>query len=91
MKLLPATIVVASLAAASIAAAHEWYPPLCCSGGDCRPIAASRVSVVSDGYMVDGKFHILASEARDSLDGRYHGCFPEPNRLVCFFRPPPNS
>jgi hypothetical protein len=27
------------------------------------------------------------AEVRESLDGRFHGCFPTPDRMVCFFAP----
>lgn len=73
------------------AGAHEWYPPWCCSGGDCGPLAASRVQLTAAGYVVDGRFTIPLSEARKSMDGRYHGCFPTKDDLKCFFAPPPGS
>lgn len=70
---------------------HDWYPPSCCSGGDCAPIAGERVKPEGAGYLVDGRFHIAKSEVKDSMDGRYHGCFPTAERLLCFFAPPPGS
>ena len=73
------------------ALAHEWYPTWCCSGGDCGPLAGARVKPVVGGYLVDGKFMVPAAEVRNSMDGRYHGCFPTPNALKCFFAPPPGS
>lgn len=76
------------LLSCATAAAHEWYPPSCCSGGDCAPLADERVSTTSTGYVVDGKFHVPHSQVRKSMDGRYHGCFPRPTELRCLFAPP---
>lgn len=84
-------LIVALALAATPAVAHEWYPTWCCSGGDCGPLAGERVQPMLDGYMVDGKFFVPAKEARKSMDGRYHGCFPKPDDLKCFFAPPPGS
>lgn len=71
--------------------AHDWYPPYCCSGGDCAPIDSTRVQTVPEGFVIDGHFNVPRSEVRDSMDGRYHGCFPKPDKLQCFFAPPPGS
>lgn len=70
---------------------HEWYPVWCCSGGDCGVLEGHRVSAVPAGYLVDGKFVVPTSEVRKSMDGRYHGCFPQPDDLKCFFAPVPGS
>lgn len=70
------------------AGAHDWYPPWCCNDGDCKPLDPSRVRALDDGsYTIDGRFTVARSEVRQSLDGRYHACFPEPNKLRCFFAP----
>lgn len=79
------------LALTTAALGHEWYPTWCCSGGDCGPLAGSRVELTALGYVVDGKFVVPLSEARKSMDGRYHGCFPKADELKCFFAPPPGS
>lgn len=71
------------------AKAHSFYPWACCSDLDCAPIDASRVKVVSGGYLVDGKFHVPQAEVRPSPDGEYHACFPTPDNLKCFWAPPP--
>lgn len=71
--------------------AHEWYPTECCSGHDCKPIEESRVVANSVGYVVDGRFVVAYGEARRSQDGRYHGCFPNPDYLRCLFVPPLGS
>lgn len=69
--------------------AHDWYPPLCCSGGDCAPLASSRVRPEgAGGYVVDGKFHVIRKDVQDSPDGQYHACFPTSERMACFWAPP---
>jgi hypothetical protein len=83
-----AVAIYAVLLFALPAPAHEWYPPSCCSGGDCAPIAEQRVRATPTGYLVDEKFPVKHSEVRKSMDGRYHGCFPKPTELRCFFAPP---
>lgn len=70
------------------ASGHEWYPPSCCSGGDCEVLAEGRVKALDGGgYLVDERFRVERAEVRESLDGRFHGCFPTPDRMVCFFAP----
>lgn len=85
------TMVISVLLLAA-AAAHEWYPPICCSGGDCTPIPSARVKAEgAGGYVVDDKFHVERKDVRDSPDGQYHACFPNEDRMACFFAPPPGS
>ena len=72
----------------SASRSHEWYPLRCCSGGDCGPIAPSRVEENSTGFVIDGKFTFLHQHTQQSQDGQYHACFPQPDRLECFFAPP---
>ena len=70
------------------AASHEWYPPLCCSGGDCAPLNPARVEELSaGGFLIDGRFYVPQWEVGPSLDGRYHACFPKPDSMKCFFAP----
>lgn len=82
---------MAVLAAGTAVLAHDWYPPSCCSGGDCAPLASERVSTTMGGYLIDGRYFIPNAAARDSMDGRYHACFPSPDKLQCFFKPPQGS
>ena len=87
-----ALLAVVLIALILSAGAHDWYPPYCCSGGDCAPIAGERVEQQpGGGYIVDHKFVVPRSEVKDSMDGRYHGCFPTPDSLKCFFAPPPGA
>lgn len=72
--------------------AHGWYPPACCSDADCAPLQPGRVqSLNGGGYLVDGTFYIPKDDVKQSLDGRYHGCFPNKSNLRCFFAPPNGS
>src|SRR6056297_2481035 len=77
------------IVAASIAAAHSWYDPECCSDQDCAPIPASAVERLDDGTyrvtlwpgqhpMVEGRgFIAKARTVRTSRDGEFHACvFP---------------
>lgn len=70
------------------AAAHEWYPPLCCSGGDCSPLDPKRViELTAGGFLIDNRFYVPQKDVGPSLDGRYHACFPKPDDMRCFFAP----
>lgn len=99
----PFLVIVASIVAVcallfilSPAFSHQavsgWeYPISCCAGYDCAELAADRVSVSAGGYVIDGKFTVPYSETRNSPDGLYHACFPQPDNLKCFWAPPPGS
>jgi hypothetical protein len=83
---------LAVIAPASSAAAHDWYPVDCCSGHDCAPLADGRVERRPDGYLIDGRWFFPNAEARRSLSGHYHSCEPSPGeRPKCFFAPPEDS
>lgn len=87
-----AATVVLLLLVAGIARAHTaprgWdYPWECCHDHDCAEIADSRVRTSPAGYVIDGKFTVPQSQVRQSPDGKYHACFPNPERLQCFFAP----
>ena len=69
--------------------AHDWYPADCCSGGDCAPISDTRIVRTSDGYVIDGQWKFTTAQARRSLSGRYHACFPQVGGAPkCLFVPP---
>lgn len=68
---------------------HDWYPPYCCSGGDCAPISDTRVTRDGTDYIIDHRWRIPSTEVKPSLDGRYHGCWPDPQQPPrCIFVPP---
>jgi len=78
-----AWLVVAGLAlvaACAPARAHDWYPPLCCSGRDCHPTGAHpgarepAATLTPQGWRLhDGKV-IPHARARTSPDGVLHVC-----------------
>jgi len=73
-------------------AAMGWsYPWECCHDHDCTEISADRVHTSPSGYVIDGHIVVPQSEVRQSPDGRYHACFPKPDKLRCFFAPPTGS
>jgi len=70
------------------AAAHDFYPRECCSDADCAPLAASRVQVTPQGYLVDNRETVPHGKARWSPDEQYHGCFPPATgKMGCFWAP----
>jgi hypothetical protein len=71
------------------ASAHEWYPPLCCSGGDCGPVDPSRIEREGVDYIIDHRWHVKRSSTTPSPDGQFHGCWPDKDKPpVCVFAPP---
>lgn len=72
------------------AKAHSWYPSDCCSSTDCAALARDRVYAVTGGYLIDGRHFVIEAQARASPDNHYHGCFPTPALLRCFFAPKPS-
>jgi hypothetical protein len=84
-------VVLGFLSFITVALAHSFYPVECCSGYDCAPIDAKRVGFSAGGYMVDGLHFVAQKDVRQSLDGEFHACFPQPNNLRCFFAPPNGS
>ena len=78
-------------------AAHDWYPPECCSGQDCAPVTAVSfvasspnelpVMVVTTEYGTKPVPRTLTP--RESPDGRMHACIYQGN-LICLFLPPTN-
>ena len=68
---------------------HSFYPEICCSGQDCDVLESNRVESVPGGYLIDGLLYVAERDAKNSPDGRYHGCFPGNKSSVrCFWRPP---
>lgn len=66
-------ILLLVLAVVTLARAHEWYEPNCCSGGDCGPITGDRISIEGHDYVIDHRWHVPINIATPSPDGRYHG------------------
>ena len=73
-------------------AVSGWsYPASCCADYDCAEISPSRVKEAPGGYIVDGHFSVPHSEVKQSPDGHFHACFPNPEMLRCLFIPPSGS
>jgi hypothetical protein len=97
MKWLFAPLLLAILLVAPPTAAHDWYPPECCSGQDCAPVTAiSFVASSPDELPV----MVVTTEhgtkpvpahliPRESKDGRMHACIYQ-GMLICLFMPPTN-
>lgn len=64
----------------SVTFAHDWYPPNCCSGHDCRPINSEGVELRQDGmYVKESKELIPYTDERirktpPEGGGLYHRC-----------------
>lgn len=59
--------------------AHSWYSAACCSGLDCKPVAADDVRHNTDGgytYIPTGDTFTKDME-RPSQDGNFHVCVSE--------------
>lgn len=81
------------------AEAHDaptgWsYPPLCCSGIDCRPVASSAIKEGPAGYVITSTGELVPyrdKRVRNSPDGEYHWCSmlgEDDTRTICLFVPP---
>lgn len=81
------------------ARAHEaptgWsYPFSCCSGYDCRPVKASAIRAIADGYLIQPSGEVVVysdSRIKRSPDGDYHWCSvagKDNGRTICLFVPP---
>ena len=61
---------------ATPALAHDWYPPGCCGGQDCRPVTCTDVEIAPDGsatYKPEGA-HFEKGHVQISQDGQCHVC-----------------
>lgn len=74
---------------AGVAWAHSWYPKECCSDRDSAELAAERVKVTPNGYVIDGRELIPFSKAQASPDEKFHACFPATmlGKVGCFWAP----
>lgn len=98
-----AILVAATVAVASPAAAHHWYPDFCCHEDDCFTVVPGEdVRLVPGGYEVVATGELISVEqARESppeANGEWARCTEDsdpknPTRCVdcakaCFFVPP---
>lgn len=74
--------------------ADHWYDAVCCSRRDCEALPPEAVEDVPGGwhvrYLSKRGFAVNAfvpsAKARDSQDGRFHGC-ATPDRFLCLYVP----
>ena len=68
------------------------YPPMCCSGEDCKPIPESSIKAVPGGWLVKGTGEVISQAlVLRSTDGRYHRCSSEhrdDTPTICLILPP---
>lgn len=99
-----AVILLPLIGVVTLARAHSFYPPECCSDRDCWPADGASapgepqpVETASGWLLHDGTW-VARGEERPSPDGRYHVCraggVPDGvliriGRRACFFAPPP--
>ena len=96
-----ALVLLLMLAFVGSAEAHDWYSTLvdryggpCCGGGDCRPMLDGEVMIESDTIYMrapdNGEWIEVwpdAIVARQSPDGRVHGCWWTQRRWGCVVLP----
>ncbi len=59
----------------------------CCGPADCFSVTPARITVVKDGYLVDGSELVPFSEAYVSEDHDYWRCQKSDGSRRCFFAP----
>lgn len=69
-------LVLGARIATSPAPAHSFYPVVCCSDKDCRPLEPHEVRETPDGWIIVATGELVRTEAarRDAPDGRMHVC-----------------
>ena len=71
--------------------AHDWYPPSCCSGQDCRALIEAKGETVLESVkgfeLWDGRI-IARDKAQQSPDKQFHLCETRARKVLCFFAPP---
>lgn len=73
-------LIVLALAAVGPARAHDWYPPNCCSGHDCRPIDADGVLLTPGGFFVKESGELIPYDSPKIIKtppeggGQFHRC-----------------
>ena len=63
-----------ALTLALVASAHEWYPPNCCSGQDCRPVPCSDIETKPDGSAIYKPEGTRFNQVQISQDAQCHVC-----------------
>ena len=88
-------LLYAGIAARAHDAPSGWsYPFSCCSGYDCRPVAARTISERPEGYVIAGTGEVVGygdERIRSSPDDEYHWCSvsgADDGKTICLFVPP---
>lgn len=64
---------------------HSWYPALCCSDTDCKPVPCEEISEVDKGFSYQGVFFSKDKE-QPSKDNQCHVCMiPGASEGLCLF------
>jgi hypothetical protein len=93
-------IVLALSLLTTVTLAHSWYPPECCSEGDCRPVPCAGLNVETkrsghgESYVVityteAGKvYSMMRDKEKPSPDAFCHACFQRGTfNMRCVFTP----
>lgn len=86
-------IIVLAIAAlwAATALAHSWYPPDCCAGKDCKPIACNALTIEGRIIVYREQEQLYFADVRNtriSPDELCHICiWPGTKTIRCLFTP----
>lgn len=70
---------------ATVASAHGWYDPMCCSDKDCHPINSCEELVEQkDGTVKWGEYTFTKDKEKPSHDSKCHVCIYNGTPL-CFY------
>jgi hypothetical protein len=69
----------------TLALAHEWYPPSCCSDRDCAPYPATNVRETPNGFLLHDGVLVPYAKTQASPDGQFHRCSRPDGSVICFF------
>ncbi len=76
--------IVAFLLTTTLALAHSWYPPECCSDSDCRPIACEDITYNEDGSATYKGMVFSKAQIKISKDYDCHACYTAYNAYCLF-------
>lgn len=66
-------ILIASVFLIREGIAHDWYPPICCGGHDCAPIACEAITEKGKSLIYQG-LEFSGDMIKNSQDGQCHAC-----------------
>lgn len=71
----------------TLATAHSWYPPFCCSDQDCHPIVCNELVGSGDAIIYRG-VTFGKNTIRPSMDDTCHVCISKAGKGLCVFTLP---